>query len=386
MNRQMIICSEEELYVLRLADMIADRDELDLQVQVCTSFEQEERLEELQEPELLVIGEEIPYDRRQSSRAAKRFVLVGQENGEVGEEETAVYKYQSASAIFSRIMEVCLDTDRAGAFQVPHKSGQNLIVVYSPIHRIGKSAFAKALGKVLTGESEVLYLNMQEYPGICGKEKEEALQGKKTGKVSAAHQGTLAELLYYSRQERNHLGLRLASMVKEEDGLDILEPIPVSQDLKEVEKEEWMSLILQILKKGPYQVLILDLSESVQGLFEILKLSDTWYLPYIREPAEDRKLEQFFDTLRILGLSKLQGKSKMVEMKGGAAACAKRALDYEKGAAYGKASGTGHGADGSVERNRRWRTGRIDLSGAGGIYRGKLSSPQDEDGLWEGLI
>ncbi|MFQ7632697.1 MAG: hypothetical protein ACLRLT_08140 [Sellimonas intestinalis] len=48
MDRQMIICSEEELYVLRLADVIADREELDLQVQVCTSFEQAERLEEFQ--------------------------------------------------------------------------------------------------------------------------------------------------------------------------------------------------------------------------------------------------------------------------------------------------------------------------------------------------
>ena len=44
MDRQMIICSEEELYVLRLADVIADREELDLQVQVCTSFEQAEKM------------------------------------------------------------------------------------------------------------------------------------------------------------------------------------------------------------------------------------------------------------------------------------------------------------------------------------------------------
>ena len=63
------------MYVLRLADMIADREELDLQVQVCTSFEQEERLEEFQEAELLLIGDEIPYEKRQTSRAARRFVL-----------------------------------------------------------------------------------------------------------------------------------------------------------------------------------------------------------------------------------------------------------------------------------------------------------------------
>lgn len=86
MDRQMIICSEEELYVLRLADVIADREELDLQVQVCTSFEQAERLEEFQGAELLLIGDEIPYEKRQMSRAARRFVLTSQEGTEVGEE------------------------------------------------------------------------------------------------------------------------------------------------------------------------------------------------------------------------------------------------------------------------------------------------------------
>ena len=59
----MIICSEEELYVLRLADVIADREELDLQVQVCTSFEQAERLEEFQGAELLLIGMRFPMRR-----------------------------------------------------------------------------------------------------------------------------------------------------------------------------------------------------------------------------------------------------------------------------------------------------------------------------------
>ena len=63
----MIICGEEELYVLRLADMIAERGELDLQIQVCTSFEQAEALEEIHCAEIMIIGEEIPYEKRKQS-------------------------------------------------------------------------------------------------------------------------------------------------------------------------------------------------------------------------------------------------------------------------------------------------------------------------------
>lgn len=350
MNRQMIICGEDELYTLRLADMIADRAELDLQVQVCTSFEQEERLEQFQETELLLVGDEIPYEKRRTSRAAKRFVLTSQEGTEVGEDEIPIYKYQSVRKIFSKIVETCINHDQAGFFQVPRKDGQSLIVVYSPIHRIGKTKFARMLGYELAKEEETLYINMQEYPGW---------------RLSGEKQASLADLLYYSRQEQNHLGLRLSSMVREQDGLAILDPIPVSSDLKEVLWDEWYSLILQILKKGPYRNLILDLSESVQGLFDLLKMCDVWYLPYIEEPEEKRKLEQFFHALEMMGLHKLPQKAKMTVMKGDTEICVKKALQYEKNTAHGKTAGADYDETGSVERDRRWRTGRIDLSGIG---------------------
>ena len=277
----MIICSEEELYVLRLADVIADREELDLQVQVCTSFEQEEKLEEFQEAELLLIGDEIPYEKRQTSRAARRFVLTSQEGAEVGEEEVPVFKYQSVHKIFAQDhgSRAWIRTGQA-CFRCRAEDSQRLIVVYSPIHRIGKTRFARALGHELAREEETLYINMQEYPG-WGMHREEK-------------RASLADLLYYSRQEQNHLGLRLTSMVREQEGLAILDPIPVSLDLKEVSWEDWNSLILQILKKGPYQNMILDLSESVQGLFDILKICDEWYLPYIEDEDEERKAGAVF--------------------------------------------------------------------------------------------
>lgn len=370
MNKQMIICGEEELYVLRLADMLADREELDLQVQVCTSFEQEERLEEFQEAEILLIGDEIQYEKRQTSRAVKRFVLVDREGKEVGEEETPIYKYQSVQNIFSGIMETCLDNDRAEIFQVTHKSGQKLIVIYSPIHRIGKTLFAKELGRTLAAEEPTLYINMQEYSGEWEGDRKE-------------QPPSLADLLYYSRQERNHLGLRLTSMVREQEGVDMIAPIPISQDLKEVEKENWISLILQILKKGPYRNLILDVSESVQGLFEILNLCDVWYLPFIEDEWEEKKLDQFFEMLKRTGQSKLCEKGKMIEMRGGTQACVKRALQYDKSDAYAKATGNGSGEAGSFQRDRRRRTVRSDLSGTGRIYKRNLPSSSDEDGIWE---
>ena len=132
--------------------------------------------------------------------------------------------------------------------------------------------------------------------------------------------------------------------------------------------------------------MILDLSESVQGLFDILKICDEWYLPYIEDEDEERKLDQFFEALEVMGCKKLCQKARMTEMKGEPEICVKKALQYDKNTSYGKAAGTGHGEAGSVERNRRWRTGRIDLSGAGRVHRRPVHSPSDEDGIGRDLF
>lgn len=171
----MIICSEEELYVLRLADVIADREELDLQVQVCTSFEQAERLEEFQGAELLLIGDEIPYEKRQMSRAARRFVLTSQEGTEVGEEEIPIYKYQSVRRIFAQIVETCLDQDNAGLFLVPRKGGRRLIVVYSPFTGLVRPGLQRPSAMCSPGKRGPSILICRSTPGRSSGLGERAL-------------------------------------------------------------------------------------------------------------------------------------------------------------------------------------------------------------------
>ena len=48
-------------------------------------------------------------------------------------------------------------------------------------------------------------------------------------------------------------------------------------DFISVTKEEWIQLIREIEKGSDYEYLILDLSDAVQGLFDILRLCDVVY-------------------------------------------------------------------------------------------------------------
>ena len=74
-------------------------------------------------------------------------------------------------------------------------------------------------------------------------------------------------LLYYSKQETGNLGLRISMMTGQIGNMDYIRPIPVVQDLQAVTAEEWLQLFEQIVEKSIYEVLILDLGDSVNGLF-----------------------------------------------------------------------------------------------------------------------
>ena len=109
------------------------------------------------------------------------------------------------------------------------KSEGDLIAVYSPVHRIGKTQFAIKLGKELAEREPVLYLNLEEYSGGGFYFPEQ-------------HKQNLGDLLYYLRQEKRNLGMRISMMAGQYENLDYIMPIPCVQDLKSIREEEWISL------------------------------------------------------------------------------------------------------------------------------------------------
>lgn len=76
-----------------------------------------------------------------------------------------------------------------------------LIGVYSPVHRIGKTKFALELGRELSKEGPVLYLNLEEYSGTSHYFPEET-------------EHNLTDLLYYLRQDKAIIGLRISAMAR----------------------------------------------------------------------------------------------------------------------------------------------------------------------------
>ena len=198
------------------------------------------------------------------------------ENGEAEEREDGRYDFRKG---------------KTGAYRVREDSEKvmrGLIGVYSPIHRIGKTKFALRLGRQIAEKVPVLYLNLESYSGGNYYFPED------TG-------SDMGDLLYYMRQDKINLGLKLSTMVGQSEGVDYIMPMRYERDLRDVTSSEWKELIDIILEKCIYETIILDLGDSVDGLYDILRKCSRIYTLYIEEGAAEAKLIQYEENLRNAG-------------------------------------------------------------------------------------
>lgn len=290
-DKNVVICDREIRYANGLGENISEREDLAVKVYVCSSFEHVLELEQAKKIHIFIVDEEITYAQRTQIGANQVFVLARGKVADLGEEEWAIGKYQCADEIIRQVFEFYVDRTKENVMRCMNKERARLVAVYSPIHRVGKTTFALALGRECAKSKKVLYLNLEEYAGM---------------EVSQDTNMNLGDLLYYLRQGNGNLGIRLQAAVKEDEGLDVVPPIPVVLDLKEITWEEWDALITQLLENSLYEMVVLDVGESVQGLFPLLELCDRVYMPVLEDENSRRKLKQYQDNVEQLKLEKLK--------------------------------------------------------------------------------
>ena len=296
-SRNLVICDQEERDMRRhLHIFFMKTKELALGVQVCNSVAQALRLQEESPIDILLIGSGYPQEERQKVRAESVFVLTQSEDVAHETYEKLINKYQSGEAILRDVIEQCQESVEPGNFFLGtvKKEKVRIIGIFSPVHRSRKTGYALRLGKDLAKTYNVLYLNLEMYGGIGGHFPE-------IGQ-------TVADALYYSRQEKKHLRAALAGMVKHMGPLDYLLPMRMSEDLKAVKIEEWMRFIEQIASQSIYEVLILDIDEGIRGVYELLRMCTEIHVAVIKEEVAQAKMFQFEEELHLMGYDDVRHK------------------------------------------------------------------------------
>ena len=211
--------------------------------------------------------------------AGRRIILSEGRDGPPGEQW--IDKYQSVEAVVRKVLELASEAGllppvaRAGG-----REGMKLIGVYSPVGRCLQTTFSFTLGQLLARKHRVLYLNFECFSGF----------GKMLRKE---FQADLSDLIYFLHNRDGRFPYRLESMTQKLNGLDYIPPAFSCLDLQRVEKEEWLALLDELGQSGLYEYVILDLSEVINGLFDILKLCSRVYTIVRDDGFAAAKQEQY---------------------------------------------------------------------------------------------
>ena len=313
-EKNIVICDHEIRYADSLAANICRRKGLAVKVYACSSLEQVSRISKDRPIHLFVVDEGYTPKERNGIAAEQTFVLSKDRAEDLCEGEVGIYKYQNADRIIHIMLETYMENTGKDIIPIIHKTPAKLVAVYSPIHRIGKTKFAIALGKALAKKKRVLYLNLEEYAGFADVE---------SGSIN------LGDLLYYMKQGKGKLGLRLQTDVKRIGELEYILPIPMVLDLKDVLLQEWVELLEVLMQDTAYEVVILDVGESVQGLFQLLEMCDRVYMPVIEDEVSREKERQYQNNLEKLKLEKLKKNTYRFVMSEDVDALVKRRIKEE---------------------------------------------------------
>lgn len=299
-RKVMALCDTEEEYARLMTEFLRRHKDLPWELHTYT------RVEELLEREkhcpvaMLVVAESAYTEELQKLQPGRTVVL--NESGVLRWKELpCVDKYQQAEEVLRYLLAVYMEIAEV---QLPRLRTDSKVVFignYSPIRRSMQTSFALTMSQLLAQEHRTLYLNFEHYAGIA-----ELLPDAQTF--------DLADLLYFLNAEQDKFRLRMRTMLRHKGNLDYIPPMKSGQNLLTVTPSEWLGLLQKIEELGEYEYVILDLSESMQGLFDILRLCSRIFTLTREDRIARSKLLQYEQILSLYEYEDLLDKTKRVSL------------------------------------------------------------------------
>ncbi len=282
MNHILAVCDAEERYASKLADYLNLKEGFPFQVRHFSTMEKLIQFTKQQNVEAALICEK--YETDELTQMIPSVITLSEKNSIDKESGRAVWKYQSCEVLMKEVLQILAGECKEGSHilrNVPLK----IIGLYSPVKRTMQTTFGLTMGQLLAKKGKVLYINMEGFSGL-------------NSMLQRNFQRDLSDLLYYIQNGKQGLAYILGSMVESVNGMDILPPMLCQMDLISIEAKEWLQLFYEIESQSEYEYLVLDLSDSIQGLFEILRQCFVIYTMTERDGFAMAKIDQYEQMIR----------------------------------------------------------------------------------------
>lgn len=203
----------------------------------------------------------------------------------------AVCKYQSGEAIAKKVLGICavVETPILHIQSATERAQRaEIIGVYTPVKRSLQTSFSMVYSHLRAKSKKTLYLNFETFSGFGAWFRRE-------------YQTDLMDLMYFLDGSREKFLLKLAGMTESFGGFDYIPPALGYEDFMLVQAEQWVKLVQTIAEKSGYEVIVLDLGDQMQGLFQVLSLCDKIFLLTKPDGIALAKLETFEKNVMLSG-------------------------------------------------------------------------------------
>ena len=252
MVKIMAVYDEDALYARRLAEYVNRRETIPFTAMAFSNLERLKEYGDSHEIEILLVGETVKA-AADEVKAGLKMVLCGGEFS-IGKEEPSIYRFQSGEGILREVM-TCYCTAPPEPALALSGMGAQILGVYSPVNRCGKTALALTLAQVLSRTESVLFISLEEFAGF------EAILG---GEVNQ----DFSDVLYLCRQGSFN----------------------------------WMKLRAMVCSVGQVDMI------PGRGSAALLDCCDGVYLPVLEDPVSRAKLQAFDRYLSAAGAVSLKEK------------------------------------------------------------------------------
>lgn len=294
------VFDSEEKYTYGLMEFFSGKQNLPFQIHVFTEKEKFFLYSQKEEIEYLLLSETM-YRREIESLHIPHIIILSESRECLDETLPHIYKYQSCENVYKELLAYysnSADGDVKNIRNNPHE--MKIIGIYTPIGRSLQTTFSLALGQLLARKEKVLYLNFERYSGLSAMMRKD-------------FQNDVSDLMYYFQCAKEKLSFRLESMVETINGMDFIPPVEIYQNLLGIQGQQWMELFREVGRCSEYDYLLLDLSDGIADLWEILRGCTLVYTITKKDGMAMAKVEQYEKALRFMDYQDILSKTQKLQ-------------------------------------------------------------------------
>ena len=188
----------------------------------------------------------------------------------------SVFKFRSAALL----LETILHYVEVGAGEASRDSRTQIVSFYSPVRRSMQTSFGIVTSHILSQKGRILYLNLEGYSGFS-----ELLTGYYSKDIS--------DFIYSIYHSKEKFPFNTTNFIYRVGDVDMIPPVLNPMNLQEISGGMWQDVLVTLLESNRYDYIVIDISDFVQGAFEILKMSQIILAVSKGDVLAERKWQQF---------------------------------------------------------------------------------------------